>query len=134
MIPDSAKESVAKAEAAVTKVSGIADDAMHKVDDVVDSLLPESTGTDLTFDAPFEEKISRLFVFRVLFYIPLYFIAIVWGFLFALSAIFHWFYMLILGKRNLFLWTVYMRFNRTFSKWSSYISGITDKRPDFIEG
>jgi len=133
MIPDSAKKWAKKAEEAATKVAGIVDDAAHKIDDVVDSLLPERTGADLTLEAVYEEKVSRMFVLRLLWMFPMYFVFIVYGTIASVASIIHRFYMIINWHRNKFLWTIRLRFTRTYTKWSAYISWHIDKRPEIIE-
>ena len=89
--------------------------------------------TDLKFEAAYEEKISRLFIFRGLYLFIEMWVIMVWAMWIGLVAFVHFFYMLILGKRNKTLWQKFYRFSRHMSKWQSYLNALTDKRPEWIE-
>ena len=85
----------------------------------------------INLDVPFEGKISRLFIFRGLYVFLLFFVIIplvVWvGFLNML----HFWYMLILGKRQEFIWRQNVKFFVWISKWQAYLNAYVDLRPGF---
>jgi hypothetical protein len=91
------------------------------------------TKTDLTYEAPFANKVSRLFIFRFLWMFIEVWVLYIWGIWYGLVSFVQFWYMLILGKRSEGLWKKQMRFMRHMSKWMSYLHAMTDRRPDFIE-
>jgi len=88
-----------------------------------------SEKSDVVINEEFSEKISRLFIFRFLWIYPLMFVMIVWGIWINIIEFFHFWYMLILGKRNRTMWEKKVKFFNHITKWQSYFMSITDKRP-----
>ena len=88
--------------------------------------------TDLTYDASFEKKISRLFIFRGLWMFLEMWVIMVWAFWMNIIIGIHFWYMLILGRRSQLLWEKQLRFMRHLAKWQSYLQFLTDKRPDMV--
>lgn len=94
--------------------------------------MEEGQKTELSYDAPFEKKISRLFIFRFLWiYIEMW-VLMVWGMWIGIIMFLEFWYMLILGKRCETFWKKKLRFMRHIAKWQAYLSTLTDKRPNFI--
>jgi len=89
--------------------------------------------TELKYEAPFEERISRLFMFRFLWLYVEVWVVMVWGMWMGIINFLHFWYMLFLGKRHEGFWKKKLRFMRNISKWQAYIMTLTDKRPKFIE-
>ena len=89
--------------------------------------------SDMSVDAPFTPKISRLFVFRFLWIFIEIWVLMVWAIWFSLVKFGQFCYMLVRGKRHRGMWNREMRFIRHGIKWYSYLNAITDRRPDFIE-
>lgn len=94
---------------------------------------PTGKKTDLKFEADYEEKISRLFIFRFLWMFIEMWVIWVWAMWIGIIEFLHFFYMLILGKRHKTLWEKKHRFFRHLLKWQAYLNTLTDRRPDFIE-
>lgn len=91
------------------------------------------TPSDASIHADFDKRISRLFIFRFLLVFIMIWPLYVWMIWIQLLSIFHFFYMLILGKRHEGIWKRKMRFMRHMTKWQMYLMAMTDKRPKFIE-
>lgn len=86
----------------------------------------------VTYSVEFEEKISRLFVFRFLWsYIEIW-VLLVWTFWILLVSFCHFWHMLILGKRHKGLWQRQLRYQRHVIKWQTYNNCLANGRPDFI--
>jgi len=95
---------------------------------------PQATElTEAMLDIPWREKISRLFIFRPLWMIIVMWVFWVWSIWIGLITFVHFWYMLVLGKKNKMLWGKTVRFFRAQTKWNAYLQMMTDKRPDFIE-
>lgn len=90
------------------------------------------TQSDLKFDAPFKEEVSRLFIFRGLLIFIEMWVLMVWAMWAGIVIWLHMIYMLVLGKRNKEMWNTHMRFLRHVEKWNAYINGLIDKRPDWV--
>ena len=82
---------------------------------------------------PYEEKISRLFIFRGLWAIVMVWPLLVWSLWIALIEMVEFWYMLILGRRHKALWEKKVRFFRHVTMWNAYFKFAVDKRPKFIE-
>lgn len=95
--------------------------------------MDNSNLTEAKIELQYSEKISRLFIFRFLWMYILMFVLWVWMIWIALISFVHFWYMLILGKRQETLWKKQVRLFRTVMKWNSYIMNLVDKRPKFIE-
>ena len=89
--------------------------------------------TDAKYEAAYGDKISRLFIFRFLYMFIEMWVIWVWAIWLCLVMFVHFWYMLILGKRNKVMWEKVVRFMRHMTKWQSYLNAITDKRPNWIE-
>ena len=89
--------------------------------------------TELTYEAPYEQKISRLFIFRGLWMFIEMWVIMVWAMWLSIINFVHFWYMLILGKRCESLWKKNLRFSRHMNKWQAYLMTLVDKRPEFIE-
>jgi hypothetical protein len=87
----------------------------------------------ISFDVPYRETISRLFIFRGLWGFIVMWPMIVWGIWISIISFLHFWYMLILGKRHEGLWDRQIRFYTYVLRWKSYFQYLVDKRPDFIE-
>jgi len=85
----------------------------------------------IKLEVPFRETISRLFIFRGFYIFVLMFVIIpliIWvGFLNML----HFWYMLILGKRQSFLWGQNVKFFVWMTKWQAYLGSNVDLKPGF---
>lgn len=93
----------------------------------------ENSQTEVSYDAPFAPRLSRLFIFRFLWvYIEMWVIW-VWAIWMGIIIFLHFWYMLILGKRSETLWRKQLRFMRHMSKWQGYLNNLVDKRPKLIE-
>lgn len=95
--------------------------------------MENSNKTELKYEAPYEQKISRLFIFRCLWMWIEMWVLIVWCMWICLVMFVEFWYMLILGKRSKALWNKKLRFMRHVNKWQAYLNALTDKRPQFIE-
>jgi hypothetical protein len=93
------------------------------------AVLPEQVKLDVVYT----EKISRLFIFRGLWIYILIFPLMVWALWISLIGFVHFWYKLILGKRNRSWWEKEMRFFRYSTKWGAYLQSLMDKRPKFTE-
>lgn len=89
--------------------------------------------SELHYEAPFDKKISRLFIFRFLWMFPLMIIFIPWAIAIEILMLLQCLHMLILGKRCEFIWKAMYRLMKTSNKWNAYFSTLIDKRPKFIE-
>jgi len=79
---------------------------------------------------PMKEEASRTELFvRIVYGFILVIIAGIWGLIAGVTAIIHWFYILIFGKRKDGLWKFYLEYLRFVSKVQGYIYMITDDRP-----
>jgi len=87
--------------------------------------------TTITLEIPYQEKISRLFIFRFLWAYVVIFTMIPWAMYVGLVGLVHFFYMLFLGKRHQGMFGIHARFLRFAVKWQSYLGAMTDKRPNF---
>lgn len=93
----------------------------------------ENTQTELKYEAPYTEKVSRLFIFRFLWIYVEIWVLMVWGMWIGLIMFVEFWYMLLLGKRSKGLWEKKLRFMRHINKWQSYLNALTDMRPKLIE-
>ena len=88
--------------------------------------------SNVTLNVEYSERISRLFIFRFLWiYIEMW-VLMVWAMWMGIITFFHFWYMLILGKRHQGMWNRQVRFLRHMTLWQSYLGNYTDQRPDFI--
>lgn len=87
----------------------------------------------VTIDVKYEERISRLFIFRFLRMFIEIWILYVWMFWLFLISVVHFFHMLILGKRQEMLWKKQLRFFRHLQKWNAYLWNLTNVTPRWIE-
>ncbi len=77
-----------------------------------------------------EEKASRIELFvRIVYGFVLSIIAGIWGMLAFITAVIHWFYILVCGKKEESLWKFYLEYLRFVSKLDGYIYMLTDERP-----
>lgn len=87
----------------------------------------------VTYNVEFEERISRLFIFRFLWiYIEMW-VLFVWMIWIAVLSFIQVLHMFILGKRNKSIWTSQLRFHRHMVKWQAYLNLLSNGRPKFIE-
>jgi hypothetical protein len=89
--------------------------------------------TEVKFEAGFEKKISRLFIFRPLYMFIEMWVIMVWGMWMGIITTIHFWYMLILGQRSDLLWKKQLRFTRHIAKWNAYMNALTDKVPEWVE-
>ncbi len=122
------KDLANQADALAGKVGAFAE----KADDLAQGVLPSSNWSDAELELEYEEKVSRLFFLRFLWLIIEYWIILVRSIWIGLISIIHFFYMIILGKRNKNLWDQTYRYLRHVTKRGMYIKWVTDKRPEFI--
>lgn len=87
----------------------------------------------LYLDVEYQDKISRLFIFRPLWMLIEMWVIWVWSIWYGLVTFVHFWYMLILGKRSEAMWKKQLRFFRHMSKWQAYLMWLTNERPKFIE-
>lgn len=92
-----------------------------------------SNKTELSYEAPYEKKICRLFFFRPLWMIIEMWVIIGWVMWIGIINFLNFWHMLILGERHEVLWNKMLRFMRHIAKWQAYLNMLTDKRPKFIE-
>ena len=89
--------------------------------------------SNVTYSVTFEERISRLFIFRFLWiYIEIW-VMFVWAIWFNIANVLQFLFMFIMGKRSKTLWDAQMRYMRNMIKWQSYIMAVSNGRPKFIE-
>lgn len=104
------------------------------VSDII-GLIPVTSNTstnDMTVKADYQEHVSRLFIFRRLRLIIQYFIMIVWSTWIMIIFVLQCLHMLLLGRRNANMHARLVRFVAHITKWSSYIMGLTDHRPELF--
>lgn len=89
--------------------------------------------SDAKLEVDFQEKISRLFIFRGLWGFIMVWPIMLWRIWYGIVNFLHFWYMLILGKRNKSLWESQVRFHNHITKWNSYFNCLSNKRPKFIE-
>lgn len=87
----------------------------------------------ISLEIPFREEISRLFIFRSLWAIPLWFVTAVWSVWVGIISFLHFFYMLFLGKKHQWMWDQGRKFFIFLTRWQAYLSLLVDKKPDLIE-
>ena len=87
--------------------------------------------TEIKLDIPYQETVSRLFIFRPLWVAIVMWPMMVWGFWVGLVGMVHFWYMLILGKRHQGMFGTQVRFMQFLMKWQTYLKGVVDKRPNF---
>jgi hypothetical protein len=85
------------------------------------------------YSVTFEPKISRWFVFRSLWMVVEIWVMIGWSLWIAIIGFLHFWYMLILGRRNRGFWDMEMHFFRHSIKWQAYLQKLSNGRPKFIE-
>jgi len=85
----------------------------------------------VSFEVPFEEKISRLFIFRMFWMFVLVWPFFLIGAWLYIVMLLHFVYMLILGKRQKYLWSQFVRAYTWMIKWQSYFGTMVDSRPKF---
>lgn len=86
-----------------------------------------------TISILFEKKISRLFIFRPLWMLPVAFVITFWMFWMYLVLFLHFFYMLLMGKRNEFLWNQTKYLFVYAIEWNKYILCLVNKRPKIFK-
>lgn len=133
VIPEHAKNTAKDVVKKAHEFAGKVDQFTWKIDDFADDVLPEQTGTDIEIQPQRNQSVSRLFIFRCLWMIIQYPIIMVRGFVIFFAIIINRIYMLIMGMRSRYLRNSIVRFYLHNIKRASYVSGITDKRPEIIE-
>ncbi len=83
----------------------------------------------IKLEIPYREKISRLFIFRMLWVFVLVWPGMLIGIWIYVVGILEFFYMLILGKRQRTLWENCRRYFVWTMDWNCYMGTLTDKRP-----
>lgn len=89
--------------------------------------------SQLNYEPEYSVHISRLFIFRGLWIWVMVWPLIVWAVWIGVMNFLHFWYMLILGKRNEALWKKNVRFVRHLAKWNAYFQFLVDQRPKFVE-
>lgn len=89
--------------------------------------------TEAEINIPYNEKISRLFLFRPLWMVLEIWVIYGWLLWIAVITFLTFFYQLFLGKRPAGMQNRRVRFLRHLIKWQTYLMWLTDKRPKFIE-
>ena len=118
----------------VSAFDRLIDQIQDIISDIVD-LIPvaDSTNTkDLSLTIPYQESVSRLFIFRRLWLIPQYFIIMIRSVWASILLVLQVLNMLLTGKRNANLHTRLVRFVTHTTKRSSYITGMSDVRPSLF--
>lgn len=119
-------------------IAGAFDRLVDQIEQIISdiiSLIPITSNTstnDMTVKADYQEHVSRLFIFRRLRLIIQYFIMIVWSIWITIIFVLQCLHMLLLGKRNANMHARLVRFVAHITKWSSYIMGLTDHRPEIL--
>lgn len=93
---------------------------------------PSQMPEPVTLDVGYNDRISRLFIFRPLWWCVELFVVYVWMIWIGLVGFVHFWYMLILGKRQPTLWKKQLRFMRHLTKWQAYMMNLSNERPDFV--
>jgi len=83
----------------------------------------------VTIDIAFEKKVSRLFIFRFLWVIPIIVPFFVYNIWFSILSIVQFFHMLIFGERSKSLFEKQMHFVRYVVAWQAYTRFFTNARP-----
>jgi hypothetical protein len=80
----------------------------------------------------YQEKISRFFIFRVLWVPAILLPFIVYGLWFSALNILHVVYMLLLGERSRTLFDREMEVIRYYAGWQAYLRFFTNARPAIL--
>lgn len=83
----------------------------------------------ITIDIVYEETISRLFIFRFLWIVPVIIPMALYTFLFGLQSVVQFLHMLVLGKRSKILFDHQMHYIRYAAAWQAYTRYFTNVRP-----
>jgi|GEM_PF-2543191 len=116
-----------------TSAAGKKDSAAANKKVITAPSLKQNPGSTLSYTAEFDDRISRLFIFRKLWLIIEVWVLIVWAIWIAILSFLHFWYMLILGRRSRAIWDKQLRFARHVAKWQGYLSLLINRRPLFIE-
>ena len=87
----------------------------------------------VTINVQYDEKISRLFLFRDLWMFVEIWVLYVWVVWYGILTFLLFWYQLFLGKRHAGLWKRRVRLFRHLMKWNAYLMWLTNERPKFIE-
>lgn len=86
----------------------------------------------VTLNVAYEEKISRVFIFRFLWVPVIIAPFALYSIWFALLSFIHFFYMLVLGARSKKLFDHQMTVIRYLVEWQLYLRFFTNKRPNVL--
>lgn len=86
----------------------------------------------VTVDIIYEQKISRVFIFRVLWVPVIILPFVVYGFWFSVLSVLHFVYMLLLGQRSRELFDREMDVVRYLARWQAYLRFFTNVRPSIL--
>ncbi len=86
----------------------------------------------VVIDIVFEERISRLFIFRLLWVVPIIVPMAAYTLLFGLQSIVQFLHMLVLGKRSKSLFEHQMHYVRYAAGWEAYTRYFTNARPPVL--
>ena len=86
----------------------------------------------VTVEIAFETKISRFFIFRILWVPVIILPFIVYAFWFSVLSVIHFFYMLVLGERSRELFDREMEVIRYLAHWQAYLRFFTNVRPAIL--
>lgn len=126
-----------KAHDVANKIDGVA----NKVEGVVNeigSFIPNADESDadastVSIEFTYTEKVSRLFIFRLLWLIIQWPIMYIRGIWFTIIWILQLLHMLVMGQRERSLWNKTTRYVRHATKRYGYILWMTDRLPKIIE-
>lgn len=91
-----------------------------------------SVKNPIIIDVAFEQKISRLFIFRFLWIVPVIIPFCVYSIWFSLLCIVHFFHMLLLGERSRAIFDRQLEYVRYMLTWHGYLRFFTNHRPDVL--
>lgn len=77
----------------------------------------------------FQPRISRLFIFRFLWIVPVIVPLALYAFWFGILSFVHFFYMLVLGERSASLFQKQLAFLNFAFRWQAYLKYFTNERP-----
>lgn len=117
---------------------GTVDSLLNQIEEIIISLgsiipaSPNKANDDATLNIDYKQQISRLLIFRRLRLIIQMPILYIWSMWISIVFVVYYVWMLLSGTRNTNMHSRIVRFFNHVSKRSSYILGLTDRRPEIL--
>ncbi len=83
-------------------------------------------------EVDFQPKISRWFVFRFLWIVPVIVPIVLFSIWFSILSFIHFFYMLVLGERSESIFKKQIEYIQYVLRWQFYFKYFTNERPDVL--